>query len=135
VFDEMGDEMTTPEPKIGWWRTMWSLPRVPVGPVLVGVLIVGGGGALGYQRLDAVRHESAVDACENSNEFRSFMTGYLDSQVGVPIDQAPGFDQLEPGVKQLVLSLVPVLDAGRANRAEKAAQYKMDFPIKDCSTV
>lgn len=72
-------------------------------------------------------------SCENSNEFRSFMSGYLRSEIGMPISDITGFDQLEPPVRDLVLSLAPVLDAGRANRVTKSITYDNDFPIMDCS--
>lgn len=76
-----------------------------------------------------------VAACETANEFRSFMGDYLDSQVGVPIEEVDGFDELPVELQQSVVALAPVLDANRASDAAYAVKYRAKFPIVDCTTL
>lgn len=105
--------------------------------MIVAVLVLAGFVLLGFKQLRDDRadaaHKIAVASCESTNEFRSFMSSYLESQIGVPIDQAPGFDQLTPEQKTALTNLGPIFDAGRANREAYAARYRQEFPILDCT--
>ncbi len=124
--------MTTPPEPTTRWRSLWSRPSVPLGPVLVAILIVVVGFIGGFLRLEDIREDAARAACESSNEFRMFFGSYLTSQIGVPISEAPGFEQLTPEQQQFASSFAPIFDAGSEARAAYAAQYQLDFPVRDC---
>lgn len=118
---------------------MWNRWVVPWWIVAAVIVIVAGTIAYALHRQTVDRQEAiyntAYSTCSTANEFRSFMADYLDSQVGVPVDQAPGYDSLSADAKALLEKVAPIIDAGRERRSEFAADYHARFPVQDCVKV
>jgi hypothetical protein len=129
----MIDETARDDERLTWW-TKW---RVPAAPVILGMAILTAAIVLGFWQISDSRHDAAIaierQACVTQAEFRGFFTAYLQSQVGTPVEDVPGFDQLSPEAKEFALSLAPVLDASRERDEQALAEYLLRFPIPDCS--
>lgn len=114
------------------WDRWWRIPSVARGPVVLAIGMVVLVAITGYWRIENVEADSDAAACKLQREFRTFMTGYLDGQVGVPIEEAEGFDELPVEAQTLALEFAPILDAGRAEDEMAAAEYRSLFPIPVC---
>lgn len=128
---EPGDEESEEETET--WLNKW---RVPAVPVLVGMLLLTLGMAYGFAQIVWTRDDAAdalrAATCEQQQEFRGFFTSYLASQIGTPVDEIPGFDQLSPEARQLAISLAPVVEAGRERDQAALTEYMLQFPIPTC---
>jgi hypothetical protein len=139
MLDRMDQAMiSNPEDRQGWW-IRWTVP-VPV--VVLAILIVTVFSVLAYVRQEQILDQQEADriaaevaVCRSSNEFRSFMGSYLSDQVGVPVEQVSGFEELDPETQALIRAFTPLLVADRQEDLDYAAQYIADFPIRDCSEI
>ena len=111
-----------------WW-TKW---KVPAAPMILGMVILALAVAWGFAQIQWSRDDASAALCEQQQEFRGFFTSYLASQIGTPVENIPGFDQLSPEARQLALSLAPVVEAGRERDEEALADYIRQFPIPVC---
>lgn len=121
----------------------WNVPALPL---VLGIVIAVIFNAGAYWRQNQIIEQqsddrvaaasaTAVAACESSNEFRRFMASYLNAQVGGPVNEAEGFESLPEDIRGIVLALTPLLEAGRENDAQYAAEFARDFPIRDCDSL
>jgi hypothetical protein len=125
------DPRITDDPET--WLTRWKVPAVPV---LVGMILLTLGVFFGFLQLrwDREANASALAnaTCRQQREFRGFFADYLESQIGTPIEDIPGFDQLSPEAREFAIQLAPVVEAGRQKDAAAYAEYILKFPIPNC---
>ena len=57
---------------------------------------------------------------------------YLESQIGTPVEEIAGFDQLSPEARAFAIQLAPVIEANRQEDEAAYAEYVMNFPIPNC---
>lgn len=121
------------ESRLARLMTRWTVPAIPV---LVGMIILTLGVAFAFwqQKQDRLATAEAIGlaSCQTQREFRAFFTDYLESQIGTPIDQIPGFDQLTPEAREFALQLEPVIEAERQEDQQALATYIVQFPIPNC---
>jgi hypothetical protein len=128
--DEILEE-TFEEDTLTWW-TKW---RVPAAPVILAIALVVGTIVYVLFQQNWDRAAAARAACENQAEFRSFFAGYLQDQIGTPIEDIPGFDQLSPEARAFAIQLAPVVEAEREQDQKALAEYIANFPIPNCAQV
>ena len=125
-------ETESPLERERWWRR-WTVPAIPV---MIGMLLltVGVCLALLLQRQDREATALAIStaSCHQQAEFRSFFAEYLESQIGTPVEDIPGFDQLSPEARAFAVQLAPVIEANRERDEAAYAEYVMNFPIPNC---
>lgn len=101
-------------------------------PLTVAMLALGASIAFGFYLVVETRETAAEAACANQREFRAFMTDYLADQIGQPISDVQGFEELAPELQAVVLQLEPVLKAEREADQQALAEYIATFPIPNC---
>jgi hypothetical protein len=113
-------------------RTWWTKGRVPAAPVILGIAIVALAFAYAFWQQSVDRHEARQANCEVQAEFRSFFTDYLADQIGTPMENIGGFDELSPEAKAFALQLAPIIERERQEDKRALAEYIAKFPIPTC---
>lgn len=113
-------------------RTWWTKGRVPAAPVMLAIAIVAAAFGYAFWQQSVDRHEARVANCEVQAEFRTFFTDYLADQIGTPVEQIGGFDQLSPPARDFALQLAPIVEADRLEDKAALAEYIAKFPIPTC---
>lgn len=107
----------------------------PAWIVVLSIMTATGCLALIYWRIEDTRHDTAYAQCLQANEFRGFLGDYLESQSAgsnLTLRDVPGFDDLDPPTRRYFARLDDFIFLARENAALAAAEYRREFPVRDC---